>query len=88
MSKRKGSGCGCLITVLLFNLILGGVSFDYCLWYIFDKNIPWVADIVCGFILAELTVPLMLAVRYPLASIANACPDASLISTLWNALVN
>lgn len=60
MSKRENSGCGCLITVLLFNFILGGVSFDYCLWYIFDKNIPWIADVVCGVILAEITVPLMI----------------------------
>ena len=54
-----GVGCGCFLFVLAFNLALGGFSFDYCLWYIFGKNIPFIADMVCGLFLAELTVPAM-----------------------------
>ena len=57
--KVESSGCGCMIAFLIFNLALGGVSFDYCLWFIFGKNIPWLGDVICGFILAEITVPLM-----------------------------
>ena len=56
----NGAGCGCMLLALLFNLALGGFSFDYCLWFVFGKDIPWYADAVCGIFLAEITVPGMI----------------------------
>lgn len=49
-------GCGC--TILLFNLLLGGWSVDYCLNAILGKNIPWYGDVIIGLFTAEVSVPL------------------------------
>lgn len=49
-----------LIVFILFYLLLGGLSFDYCLWSIFGKNIPWYADVICGIFTAEVTIPGMI----------------------------
>ena len=62
-NKTEGfTGCGCMLLILAFNLGLGGFSFDYCLWYIFEKNAPWFIDVICGLILAEFTVPIMIVI--------------------------
>lgn len=59
MLKRKGEAeGGCLLIVLLFNLAIGGICFDYCLYHVFGKNVHWFADVVCGLFLGEITVPL------------------------------
>jgi hypothetical protein len=44
--------------MFLFNLFVGGWSFDYCLFSIFGKDIPFVLDMICGVFTAEVTVPL------------------------------
>ena len=45
--------------VILFvaNLLFGGWSVDYCLWYYAGKNVPWWADVMCGLFAAEVTFP-------------------------------
>lgn len=58
LGKIFGMQCGCMLGILLFNMLLGGITFNYCLWYIFNKDIPWFADVVCGLFLGEVTVPL------------------------------
>ena len=55
-------GCGCFLSIIFFNLFLGGFSFDYCLWNIFEKNVPWFADIACGLLIGEFTFPTMIIV--------------------------
>ena len=56
--KVEVSGCGCLlISMMLLNVVLGGVSFDYCLAFLFAKDIPWYADMVAGLFLGEFTIP-------------------------------
>lgn len=52
-----GIGCGCMIMVLVLNLTLGAVCFDYSLDTIFEKDIPWYGDAVCGLFLGEITIP-------------------------------
>lgn len=52
--------CGCYIFILAFNLLVGGLTFDYCLQYIFNKDAPWYIDILCGLFLGEITIPLTL----------------------------
>lgn len=59
MYVRSGSGnpmsCGCLI--LLFNVLLGGWSVDYCLGFILNKDVPWYIDMLIGLIAGEVTIP-------------------------------
>ena len=57
--KEAGCGIGCFFGFMLFNAILGGVSVDYCLWWIAGKNIPFFADMIIGFFVAEISIPLM-----------------------------
>ena len=61
-NKGCARGCGCVITLMLFNVVFGGFSFDYCLWNLLEKNVPWFADILCGLLLAEITVPAMVVI--------------------------
>ena len=49
---------GCVLLIIVLNLLFGGVSFDYCLWNIFGKDIPWYGDVACGFLAAQVTIPL------------------------------
>ena len=63
MRKNDDSyaGCGCyLLVFLVLNIGLGGLSFNYCLWFVFGKDVPWYADAICGLILAEITIPVMM----------------------------
>lgn len=51
---------GCLSTpliVIIFNLAIGGWSINEILSW-FGKNIPWLADIIIGLFLAEVSVPI------------------------------
>lgn len=48
---------GCIGGLLIFNLILGGLSVDYVLRMWFAKDIPFIGDTLIGLVLAELTIP-------------------------------
>lgn len=50
--------CLLIILILLFNVILGGFCFDYSLYAILGKDIPWYGDAICGFVSGEIVVPL------------------------------
>lgn len=52
------AGCGCFLLIALFNLTIGAVCFDYCLWGFFGVDIPWYADVLCGLFTGEVVVPL------------------------------
>lgn len=58
-SRKLATGLGCLIMLVVFGLMLsiGPVCFDYCLFTIFGKDIPWYGDLVAGTILSETCVP-------------------------------
>ena len=45
------------VTALLI-AVFGALSFNYCLWNIFGKDIPWYGDLMCGVFSARVTVPL------------------------------
>lgn len=53
---RNTAGGGCL-TILLVNFLFGGVCFDYTLWAMFGKDIPWYGDVIAGFFLGQFVVP-------------------------------
>ena len=55
MQNNPPTGC---FVVMILNLLLGGWSFDYCLWAIFGKDIPFWGDMICGFFAGEVTIPL------------------------------
>lgn len=60
MSGKAEVGCrltGCL-GILVFNLALGSFAFQYSLWSIFAKDVPWYADMIAGLFLGEFVVPL------------------------------
>lgn len=50
-----GSGC---LSVIVFNLAFGGLTFQYVLWSIIGRDVPWYWDVIMGMLLAEITVPL------------------------------
>lgn len=54
------SKLGCFLLVLAVNLTIGGVCFDYALFSMFGKDIPWYADALCGLVLAEIVGPVAL----------------------------
>lgn len=58
----KNNGCGIILLMLLFNLALGGFAFDYDLWHLFGKDVPWIVDVICGVFLGEFVVPVMIVI--------------------------
>jgi hypothetical protein len=52
-----GGWCGCVVFILILNLTLGAFCFDYSLYSIVGKDIPWTLDAVCGLFLGEFTIP-------------------------------
>lgn len=52
------AGCGCHLLVVLFNLTLGGYSFQYVLKAFIGKDVAWYWDFIGGLFLGEVTVPL------------------------------
>ena len=53
MDTKTGCGCG----VLAFNVAFGGWLFDYCLWNIIGKNVPWYADLIAGLFCGQFALP-------------------------------
>jgi hypothetical protein len=49
--------CGCSFFLFLFNITVGSLCFDYCLWTYFGKDIPWYGDVVCGLVTGQFIVP-------------------------------
>lgn len=55
-----GSQLGCFLIVLAFNIVVGAWSVDYILSF-FGKDIPIFADILIGLFVAQLSVPVAIA---------------------------
>ena len=53
---------GCFITVLVFNLIVGGWSVNYLAETFTGKLLPALAAVLVGTFVAELTVPAAIVV--------------------------
>ena len=56
--EASACSCGCMLLILLCNLLLGGICTDYSLWFYFGIHIPFVACIVIGLFLGQFAVPL------------------------------
>jgi hypothetical protein len=64
VSKMSKSGAGilggtfgCFLIVLAFNLLVGALMFQYCLFQIIGKDVPWYVDAIAGLFLAEFLLP-------------------------------
>lgn len=59
MSREPGCSCGCLvmIIILIINLTLGGLCFDYTIYNWFNADIAWPLDCLCGMVLGEIVMP-------------------------------
>lgn len=52
-----GCTCGCWCGLLIFNLLLGGVTLNYTLMSIIGKSIPFGYAVVAGLFIGQFTVP-------------------------------
>lgn len=54
----------CLFNLIAFFIIvaivatIGGICFDYCLFKLFQKDVPWFIDGICGLVASEIVIPL------------------------------
>lgn len=61
MRNRFGNaalGAMFVLALLLFNLTLGGMCFDYSLFSIVGKDIPWYGDFIAGLFLGQFALPI------------------------------
>jgi hypothetical protein len=56
--ERAGVSAGCCLGVLAFNLIGGGWCFDYALWAITGRDVPWYTDLIAGALLGQFVAPI------------------------------
>lgn len=69
ISKKHKSGlypedlysCGCVLAIVLFNLLAGGWSVDFVL-RIFLIEISFIGDMLIGLFVAQLTVPVAIVI--------------------------
>jgi hypothetical protein len=52
-----GSGCSALVLLVLLGVTIGSRCFDYSLYSIFGKGVPWYADCVAGTVLGSPCIP-------------------------------
>jgi hypothetical protein len=62
------TGCGCITAIIIFNLLLGPICFDYSLDSFFAKDAPWYLDLLGGLVFGEVVIPLAI-----LCFILRAC---------------
>lgn len=55
----KKVGCGLVSSIVLLNLIAGGMSVAYILAW-FGKDIPMIMDVIIGLIFGEISIPIAL----------------------------
>lgn len=57
---EKHGMAGCVFVssfILAVNAVVGGVAFQYVLWYTLNKDIPWIADGLIGLVAGQMMVP-------------------------------
>jgi len=54
--------CGCIILVIVFNLLIGGWSVNYLLDFFLAKTIPFIGAAVIGLFVGEISVPVAVVV--------------------------
>tara|TARA_Y100000310_G_C20035963_1_gene513915 strand:+ start:199 stop:498 length:300 start_codon:yes stop_codon:yes gene_type:complete len=70
-------GCGgCLLAVIIFNMTVGAMCFDYFLWCFFHEDVAWYVDVLAGLFLGEFTIPLAIV-----CFVATSC-DA--VTPFWD----
>lgn len=60
VAGTSGLSCGCIVVILITNLLLGGFAVDYCTNTIAGLNAPFWADCIAGLFLGQFAVPLMI----------------------------
>lgn len=61
-NENSSFSCGCILLVLIFNILIGGWSVNYLLAFFLEKDIPFFADALIGLFTAEISVPLAIIV--------------------------
>jgi hypothetical protein len=54
--------CGCMLAVMIFNILVGSWSVDYLLNFFLAKDIPFIGDALIGLIVAEISVPVAVVI--------------------------
>jgi len=54
--------CGCVILMLLFNLLFGGWSINYLLAFFIGKTIPFIGAVLIGIIAGEVSIPIAVVI--------------------------
>lgn len=55
---KDGIGALFYLAFLCFYAYLGTKAFDYMLWAIVGKDIPWYGDFICGVLLGWGSIPI------------------------------
>jgi len=61
MRNESKASCGCMIIILIVNVLLGAWSVNVLLG-LFDKVIPLIGAIFIGIVAGEITIPLAIIV--------------------------
>ena len=59
-SCNSCNSCGCLLVI--FNFLVGGLSVDYCLYTLFNFDMPFIFDMIAGIFIAVLSIPTMVII--------------------------
>ena len=54
--------CGCVLLILVFNLLIGGWSVNYLLAFFLTKTIPFIGAALIGLIIGEISVPVAVVI--------------------------
>lgn len=52
-----GGSLGCFLLVLLINITIGSLLFNYILDTLVGKTLPWFWAALCGLVAGEITIP-------------------------------
>ena len=55
--ENRNFGCGCMLAVLVINILAGGWSVNYLLALIVGKTIPFLAAAFIGLFVGEVSIP-------------------------------
>lgn len=53
-TATSAAPCGCYLAALAFNISIGAWLFDYALYSILGKDVPWYVDAIVGLITAQI----------------------------------
>ena len=61
-NKSRRTNCGCILAIVIFNVLIGGWSVSYLLAFFFSKTIPFLGAALLGLIVGEVSIPIAVVV--------------------------